>query len=181
MKLDTEELHQKKACEPLSEPQQMKGLVPHAECAAHFSGCYPGTKGWLCPEHMDRDRTWAWVWPVHPDLTNISCRSGRMLMQYSCLFKIPVKSPFTSCFVGREVETVGKKCLCKWNGFSSWIHALQPCCQLSFPWKLLFYICWHVILSLLLWKAHQEDFSTTGERRKGVSRLLALEYLMSPS
>lgn len=101
-KLDTEQLHQKKAQEPLPKPQQLKGLVPHAQCAACFSlsVCVAAT---LAPKacsalcHMGIERTSPCTAPGHPDPTNISCRSGLVLMQFLCLIKIPVDSPFTSC------------------------------------------------------------------------------------
>lgn len=128
----------------------------HMQSVQHTSGsvcaCQPGTKGLLCPALCH-----AGIETVldHCTLTH----KHQVQMQSLCLLKIPVNSPFTSCYVAGEVETVGKKGA-SGTASGSWIRALQQ----HFPWKLLFYICWHVIWSLLLWKAHREDFSTTLER-----------------
>lgn len=84
--------------------------------------------------------------------------------------------------MGTEVETVGKKDLCKWHNFRQ----PNPCsatvllAKFSLKVVVLYKLACYLITSAL--KSSSRRFlNHSGERRKGVSRLLALEYLMSPS
>lgn len=148
--------------------------VCHTSSAGHERLALPCRVPW-------GQRTRAHVGPEHPDSTNISSRSGLGLMQCLCLFKIPANSPVTHCYVGREVETVGKKGLCKWHSFRQ----PNPCSatvlldKFSLKVVILYKLACYLISSAL--KSSSRFLNHSGERRKGVSRLLALEYLMSPS
>lgn len=124
------------------------------------------TKGLVCPAVccVGIERALPWAGPEHPDPTDNSCSSGLVLMQFLCLIKIPTNSPFTSRHVGREVETVGKKGLCKWHSFRQLQNPFSAVLLAQFSLKVVILYKLACYLILLLWKAHWEDFPTTLER-----------------
>lgn len=136
----------------------------HMQSVQHTSasvcGCQPGTKGLLCPAlcHAGTEGHWDSVGPLHPD------------PQTSGVVLVPVKNPceqpchFLLC--AGEVETVGKKCLCKWHSFRQ----LNPCSATAFSLKVvILYILACYLISSALKSSWRIFLNHSGEGRKGVS------------
>lgn len=130
-------------------------------------------KGLLCPVPHGYGKDWACVGPVQPDPTNISYWSGLLVMQLLYLFKNPCKQPFDLLLCGKRSGNSGQKR--SWNPCS----ATALVAKFSLKVVILYKLAWYLISSAL--KSSLRFLYSSGERRKEVSGLLSLEYLMSPA
>lgn len=149
----------------------------HMQSVQHTSGsvcaCQPGTKGLLCPAlcHAGTEGHWDCVGPLHPDAQTSGADAVLVPV------KNPCEQPFYFLLCGRGSGNCGQK-RCKWHGFRQ----LNPCSATAFSLKVvILYTLACYLISSALKSSSRRFLNHSGEGRQGVSRLLALEYLKSPS